>query len=244
MYKVLRDHFGPTAVVDRFPMIAKLNADFEAWRHFVADYGTKTGVWNASGASASAKRAISKIIYTGKPPFDLPFLWALVEEVRDATHSILALPQFAYLRQHFGDRRKPEASRLAYALMAKEDEALQTLASTISSVAGAQVYTYLYDGLIFRVPEQGREELMKKMQEFESTTSLKVIRLGINGAIPGVDRVGPGMGRAVVPVGIDRAGPGMNRAGPGIDYIYIYISYISASPRLPGSDVQIDGSSM
>ena len=113
-------------------------------------------------------------MYSGRPALDLPFLWALRAEVRDATGVILGMPEFEALRSRFGERSNPQACRFAYALMSMEGKVLQQLAHRVLQIEGASVYTFMYDGLVFHAPAAASEQLETGIKELEQATSLKV----------------------------------------------------------------------
>ena len=66
--------------------------------------------------SQAAKKILNKIMYFGRPDYNLPFLWALAHDFRMAAQVVLSSDEFAYLRDMFNDRRNPQATRLFYAI--------------------------------------------------------------------------------------------------------------------------------
>ena len=96
-----------------------------------------------------AKTSLSKILYGGRPDFDLPFLWALWGETQAAAQILLNNNEFDYLQDKFSDRRHPQATRLFYALSKFEDDALTQCTSDFKdSHSGSLVNAFIYDGFI------------------------------------------------------------------------------------------------
>ena len=61
-------------------------------------------------------------------------------------------PKFAYLDNHFAERRSPSATRIHYALASTEDNIVQGAVARVEAVAeSAAVMTYLFDGFVARV---------------------------------------------------------------------------------------------
>ena len=79
--------------------------------------------------------------------------------------SLLATPRFAYLQHAFADRRKPLASRMSYALMALEDEALSAMCAAVNGVDGARVLAYIFDGAVVAPGAASPEHLLAAIND-------------------------------------------------------------------------------
>ena len=78
-------------------------------------------MFSSHHGESEAKKALTKVMYLGRPTWDIPILWGLLRETREAPAFVLSMLSFHYLANKFADRRNPVASRLSYALAAEED---------------------------------------------------------------------------------------------------------------------------
>ena len=137
---------GKTQKWFTFPVFRKYVAHYKVWRRFLMEY---TGI-----DAKSAKKALIKIIYGGKPMYDLPFLWALVGEVHAASKALLSTDEFAHLTGKFTDRSGGGApTRLFYALAALEDDLMYQMCIDLKDcVPNSRIITYMFDGFVALPP--------------------------------------------------------------------------------------------
>ena len=128
-----------------------------------------------------AKKMILKLFFLGVPETDLPFLWKLSTTIRAAADVLLSNPKFAYLADMFQSRRNPTASRLHYALAAKEDEILSMVETALKdAMPDAAICTYMFDGAILRMKRDSMHKLDTVLQQvgerFNVTFKKRVFR--------------------------------------------------------------------
>ena len=114
------------------------------WRQFCQQY--------CEVDEDTAKTMILKLFSLGLPDTDFPFLWQLAVAIARSADILLGQPRFEYLKRLFSDRRNPTASRMHYALSAKEDHILNDLELQLhSTVPGARIVVYMYDGAVIQM---------------------------------------------------------------------------------------------
>ena len=68
-----------------------------------------------------------------------------------------------HLEQMFGDRRRPRATRLSYALASREDQIIRDAESSIASeMPDAKVVALMFDGFVVWVPRDTGGRLLWK----------------------------------------------------------------------------------
>ena len=136
----LRAECGDAVSLD-FPVFCAFCENYKAWRSAIAEYlGTDV---------KDVKKMLVSIFHLGLPRHQLPFLWKLACEMREAVRALLGLQQFSYLEGAFADRPHPLASRLHYALAALEDNVLTDFEAAVLRDGGrAKIVTYMFDGAV------------------------------------------------------------------------------------------------
>ena len=100
-----------------------------------------------------ATRALIRLVHLADPRHDLPFLWNLALEIKEAVKRLLSLPQFSDLQNMFNETPNPTATRLHYALSNIEDSIVDEVESGLRTIiAGTAVNTYMFDGAIIEAP--------------------------------------------------------------------------------------------
>ena len=92
-------------------------------------------------------------MFLGTPSNDLPLMWGLAFEFREASKVIIADARFAYLDGNFGERRNPMASRLHYAIAKVEDAIVSDAENQLrdrSTEGDIEIVTYMFDGGVVR----------------------------------------------------------------------------------------------
>ena len=158
---------GKTNNMQTFPIFRKYRDNYKEWRQFLVVYGDMT--------KADAKQCLSKLMYGGRPVFDLPFLWALWAEMQAASRVLLDNEEFAYLSDMFGNRRYPEASRLFYAVSNYEDALLhQVISDYKDTFHTAKINALIYDGFIaIQNDADTEEEIKDALDTFAEQTGFK-----------------------------------------------------------------------
>ena len=141
---------GKTANMGTFPVFRKYRQNYKKWRTFLEVY--------CDMSPKAANKSLQKVLYGGKPDVDLPFLWALWGEVQAAGQVLLGSQEFEYLRDMFGQRPFPHATRLFYALSSFEDEALSHFITDFKDTfPTGNVNSLIYDGCICLLPADADE---------------------------------------------------------------------------------------
>ena len=126
---------------DEFSLLLSRARNRESWLRFAESY---------SGIDReSSKKMFQAFGYGGAPDTDVPFLRKLCQEYRTATRKMLALPENAWTKNYYGDRRHPEMSRLAAVMSFEEDKCMVTTESRLVADSRTQAFVYTYDGSVF-----------------------------------------------------------------------------------------------
>ncbi|CAK0804211.1 unnamed protein product, partial [Prorocentrum cordatum] len=90
--------------------------------------------------------------------------------VGEGRRVIMDSPRFHYLRNQFGDRRAPDATRFAYATFALEDEELAKLVEAIKGQdSSTEALVYMFDGAIMSTPA-GPAKIQSGIDAYEGTS--------------------------------------------------------------------------
>ena len=132
---------GKTGHWSTLPMLRLYVRHYKAWRKFVASFGGLS--------DKGVKKALNIIVYFGAPDSDLPFLWALVHDIRSATDVVLNSAEFEYLKPMFHERNRSKATQLFYALTKLDRFHVDHMISNLDgSGSGFVVEVSMFDGFI------------------------------------------------------------------------------------------------
>ena len=141
---LLLDIVGDEGLAD-FSLVVAFVKNYKEWRSMLTKYFECT--------EKDAKQLLIKLMFLGTPSNDLPLLWGLAFEFREASKVILADARFAYLDGKFGERRNPMASRLHYAIAKVEDAIVSDAENQLrdrSTEGDIEIVTYMFDGGVVR----------------------------------------------------------------------------------------------
>ena len=94
-----------------------------------------------------------RAFFGGKPADDNPLLWALVNDVTVLREAVLSSGCYSDIMQLFTTRPRPEHTRFAYALFAKEDQLLCSLMERVATtLPDSRAVALMYDGFILATP--------------------------------------------------------------------------------------------
>ena len=136
--------------------------------------------------SQAAKKILNKIMYFGRPDYNLPFLWALVHDFRMAAQVVLSSDEFAYLRDMFNDRRNPQATRLFYAISKYERAHVDRMSRAVEEHSNERLRTtvYMFDGFIAmptesqplsEMPEEAQRSMETYGRQFDITWKADIL---------------------------------------------------------------------
>ena len=145
LWKELIENVGDAARTD-FDVLYAFVFHYRAWRAALADY--------FDIPLKASKKLLISILHLAAPMGELPFLWALSVQIKQAVDIILSSDKFQHLNNMFASRRQPVASRLHFALASVEDFIVQQAElAMLKDAADSAVMTYMFDGAVFRIPE-------------------------------------------------------------------------------------------
>lgn len=152
-YNELAQHIDVDELYKNFTCLKLHHKDIRA---FLAEY-TGTSV-------KESKKELIKVVHMGRPKYEIPFLWDLSVEIRQAAEDLLGLPKFEYLQGLFEDRRRPLASKLHYALASIEDAILSDMELELGAIPSLSYNTYMFDEAIVLVGRDELEELTTRLR--------------------------------------------------------------------------------
>lgn len=91
-----------------FPILCTYAKHYKVWKSFLQARGDMD--------AKAAQKDFNRLLYFGRPTYDLPFMRALLHEMRFAVQGVLDSDEFEYLWGMFEERRNPFATRLFCAL--------------------------------------------------------------------------------------------------------------------------------
>ena len=169
----LRNH---GADMDHFRVLVSFCENYRAWREFLGEY---------LGISAkTSKKMLIRLVHLGRPADAIPFLWELAHQIQEAVDFLFELDRFQHLTARFMDRPNPRATRLHYALADLEEAVMTDLVETVQELPGCHFNTFMCDGAIIRVEEEGGVPGLRR--ELESIGA----RHGVTFSISTFDRLG------------------------------------------------------
>ena len=125
-----------------------------------------------------------RLVHLGRPADAIPFLWELAHQIQEAVDFLFELDRFQHLTARFMDRPNPRATRLHYALADLEEAVMTDLVETVQELPGCHFNTFMCDGAIIRVEEEGGVPGLRR--ELESIGA----RHGVTFSISTFDRLG------------------------------------------------------
>ena len=130
---------------------------YAEWRNFLAEY--------LRIPLKAAKKLLIRLVHLGRPQHDIPFLWNLATQIRQAVTVLLEMDRFQYLQSKFSDRPNPTATRLHYALASVEEEIMVDLGQSVTQhVPDCTINALMFDGAVLRMSESSIPELHRVLE--------------------------------------------------------------------------------
>lgn len=126
-------------VSEKYPNFERRFQNRAGWTAFWVDY---TGA-----AEDTAKQDMTALGYGSAPNSDIPFVRALAAEYEQIHEEIV--DRNSWVKEYFGDRRKPLLSRSSAVISFRENAAQSETARTLKETARSDEYCRIYDGGVF-----------------------------------------------------------------------------------------------
>ena len=150
----------------KYPMIELYSKFYEDWRIYLSRY-FHTDLKNA-------KCMLTKLFYGGVPDADIPFMWALKNEIDDSVDELLAENDNMF-GNLFQDRRNPKYTKFAYMMAELENNLLESILEKVQNDAGLRPISLIYDGSIIEVKnDEDRRNLEQCIRNAEEAFRIKI----------------------------------------------------------------------